>query len=46
MVAANFLSRFDIEEVPGQDVDFRQFITMQFATGNWKTIIKQRFEDD
>ncbi|KAG4426254.1 hypothetical protein IFR04_000720 [Cadophora malorum] len=46
MVAANFLSRFDIDEVPGQDVDFRQFITMQFATGNWKTIIKQRFEDN
>ncbi|KAN0096705.1 cytochrome P450 [Hyaloscypha variabilis] len=42
MVAANFLTRFDLEEVYGQDVDFRQFITMQFKTGSWKVMIKPR----
>jgi hypothetical protein len=44
MVAANFLTRFDLEEVIGQDVDFRQFITMQFKTGSWKVMIKPRAE--
>lgn len=42
MVAANILSRFDIAEVPGQDIDFRQYITMQFATGHWKVTLKPR----
>ncbi|KAK7967206.1 cytochrome P450 [Apiospora aurea] len=42
MVAANILSRFDIVEVPGQDIDFRQYITMQFATGHWKATLKPR----
>ncbi|KAK6834069.1 cytochrome P450 [Apiospora arundinis] len=42
MVAANILSRFDIVEVPGQDIDFRQYITMQFATGHWKVTLKPR----
>jgi hypothetical protein len=44
MVTANFLARFDLEEVIGQDVDFRQFITMQFKTGSWKVKIKPRAE--
>ncbi|KAH8593479.1 cytochrome P450 [Bisporella sp. PMI_857] len=42
MVAANVLSRFDIEEVPGQNVDYRQYITMQFTTGSWKARLKPR----
>jgi cytochrome P450 len=44
MLAANFLTRFDLEEVIGQEVDFRQFITMQFKTGSWKAMIKPRAE--
>ncbi|KAK8012845.1 cytochrome P450 [Apiospora marii] len=44
MVAANILSRFDIAEVPGQDIDFRQYITMQFATGHWKVTLKPRLQ--
>jgi hypothetical protein len=44
MLAANFLTRFDLEEVVGQEVDFRQFITMQFKTGSWKVMIKPRVE--
>ncbi|TDZ24851.1 Cytochrome P450 monooxygenase FUS8 [Colletotrichum orbiculare MAFF 240422] len=42
MVAANLLQRFDVPEVPGQDIDFRQYITMQFATGHWKVVLKPR----
>ncbi len=42
MVAANTLSRFDVTEVPGQDVDFRQYITMQVATGYWKLVLTPR----
>lgn len=42
MIAANLLSRFDVVEVSGQDVDFRQYITMQFSTGHWKAIIIPR----
>ncbi|OHF03155.1 cytochrome P450 3A9 [Colletotrichum orchidophilum] len=42
MVAANLLQRFDVLEVPGQHIDFRQYITMQFATGHWKVILKPR----
>ncbi|KAM0321854.1 hypothetical protein ACHAQA_009859 [Verticillium albo-atrum] len=45
VVAANILSRFDILEVPGQDIDFRQYITMQFATGSWKVLLKPRQVD-
>ncbi|KAK8058496.1 cytochrome P450 [Apiospora phragmitis] len=44
MVAANILSRFDIVEVPGQEIDFRQYITMQFATGHWKVTLKPRVQ--
>ncbi|KAH7123056.1 cytochrome P450 [Dactylonectria macrodidyma] len=42
MIAANLLSRYDIVEVPGQKVDFRQFITMQFDTGHWRVVLKPR----
>ncbi|UQC90732.1 cytochrome P450 3A9 [Colletotrichum lupini] len=42
MVAANLLQRFDVLEVPDQDIDFRQYITMQFATGHWKVVLKPR----
>ncbi|KAK3897072.1 cytochrome p450 [Staphylotrichum tortipilum] len=42
MVAANILSRFEVTEVPGQGVDFRQYITMQFRTGHWKVVLKPR----
>ncbi|KAK1503060.1 cytochrome P450 3A9 [Colletotrichum tamarilloi] len=42
MVATNLLQRFDVLEVPGQDIDFRQYITMQFATGHWKVVLKPR----
>ncbi|CAN8097353.1 unnamed protein product [Discula destructiva] len=42
VVAANLFSRFDLLEVPGQDIDFRQFITMQFKTGHWKVVLEPR----
>ncbi|KAK1489584.1 cytochrome P450 3A9 [Colletotrichum abscissum] len=42
MVAANLLQRFDVLEVPDQDIDFRQYITMQFATGHWNVVLKPR----
>ncbi|KAJ0119487.1 cytochrome p450 3a9 [Diaporthe amygdali] len=42
MVAANIFSRFDVMEVPGQDIDFRQYITMQFASGHWKVKLRPR----
>ncbi|KAK6225188.1 cytochrome p450 [Colletotrichum tabaci] len=42
MVAANLLQRFDVLEVPGQEIDFRQYITMQFATGHWKVMLRPR----
>ncbi|KAL9561580.1 hypothetical protein ACKAV7_014427 [Fusarium commune] len=42
MIAANLLTRYDITEVPGQVVDFRQFITMQFLTGHWNVILQKR----
>ncbi|KAH6699800.1 cytochrome P450 [Leptodontidium sp. MPI-SDFR-AT-0119] len=44
MLAANFFSRFDLDEVPGQEIDFRQFITMQFKTGSWNVLIRSRIE--
>lgn len=42
MVAANLFSRYDFEEVSGQTVDYRQYITMQFKTGSWKVYLKRR----
>ncbi|KAJ5716754.1 cytochrome P450 [Penicillium malachiteum] len=43
MLTANILSRFDFTEVPGQNVDYRQYITMQFEYGSWKTILMPRY---
>jgi hypothetical protein len=45
IVAASILSRFELIEVPGQHIDFRQYITMQFATGQWKVVLKPRQVD-
>ncbi|KAJ5935966.1 cytochrome P450 [Penicillium verhagenii] len=44
MVTANLFSRFDFEEVSGQHIDFRQYITMQFEHGSWKAFLKPRYE--
>ncbi|EAU39601.1 conserved hypothetical protein [Aspergillus terreus NIH2624] len=44
MVTANLLSRFEFIEVPAQDIDYRQYITMQFANGSWKAFLKPRYE--
>ncbi|KAI9892798.1 MAG: hypothetical protein M1814_001219 [Vezdaea aestivalis] len=43
MLAGNLLSRFDIEAVPGQKVEFRQFITMQFSEGSWNVNMTPRW---
>ncbi|KAL2682376.1 hypothetical protein Neosp_006826 [[Neocosmospora] mangrovei] len=42
MIAVNLFSRFDVIEVSGQDIDFRQYITMQFASGHWKAVLIPR----
>lgn len=42
MIAVNLFSRFDVVEVSGQDIDFRQYITMQFASGHWKAVLIPR----
>ncbi|KAH6287768.1 hypothetical protein HBI39_222820 [Parastagonospora nodorum] len=42
IVTASILSRFRLFEVSNQEVDFRQYITMQFATGEWKVILEPR----
>lgn len=42
MIAANIFSRFDVIEVSGQDIDFRQYITMQFTSGHWKVVLIPR----
>lgn len=41
-VAANILSRFDVEEVSGQQVEFKQHVTMVFATGHWRVKLRPR----
>ncbi|KAI9929458.1 hypothetical protein MW887_000930 [Aspergillus wentii] len=43
MVVANLFSRFDFTEVQGQDIDFRQYITMQFSKGTWKVMLTPRY---
>ncbi|RAK95987.1 cytochrome P450 [Aspergillus ibericus CBS 121593] len=43
MVMANLLSRFDFTEVPGQEIDYRQYITMQFQHGSWQVVLKPRY---
>lgn len=42
IVAAGIFSRFDVIEVQGQEIDFRQYITMQFHTGHWRVVLKPR----
>lgn len=42
VVSANLLSRYDLEEVPGQVIDYRQFITLVFKDGNWRVVLKKR----
>ncbi|EHA20240.1 hypothetical protein ASPNIDRAFT_194740, partial [Aspergillus niger ATCC 1015] len=44
MLTANILSRFDLDEVPGQNIDYRQYITMQFEHGSWKAFLTPRYE--
>ena len=44
MISANFWTRFDLIEIPGQEIDFRQFITMQFKTGKWRIRVIARAE--
>ncbi|KAJ5749387.1 cytochrome P450 [Penicillium nucicola] len=43
MLTANILSRFDFNEVPGQQIDYRQYITMQFEHGSWKAFLTPRY---
>ncbi|KAJ5703250.1 cytochrome P450, partial [Penicillium malachiteum] len=43
MLTANILSRFDFDEVPGQTIDYRQYITMQFEHGSWKARVRPRY---
>lgn len=42
VVSANLLSRYDLVEVPGQVVDYRQFITLVFKDGKWRVVLKPR----
>lgn len=42
VVSANLLSRYEVEEVPGQVVDWRQFITLCFKDGKWRVVLKPR----
>ncbi|TGO35066.1 hypothetical protein BHYA_0171g00020 [Botrytis hyacinthi] len=43
MVTANLLSRYDFSEFPGQSIDWRQYITMQFEGGSWKVSLTPRY---
>ncbi|PYI09748.1 cytochrome P450 [Aspergillus sclerotiicarbonarius CBS 121057] len=43
MVTANLLSRFNFTEVPGQEIDYRQYITMQFQHGSWQVVLTPRY---
>ncbi|PVH96074.1 cytochrome P450 [Periconia macrospinosa] len=42
VVAANILARYDIQEVLGQDVTWRQYITIQITDGHWKVVLIPR----
>lgn len=46
MLTANILSRFDFDEVPGQNIDYRQYITMQFEHGSWKAYLRPRYQPE
>jgi len=42
VVAASYLARFDIEQMPEQMLDIRQYIKMQYSDGNWKDVLTPR----
>ncbi|KAB8297398.1 hypothetical protein EYC80_002741 [Monilinia laxa] len=44
MVAANLLTRYEFCELPGQHIDWRQYITMQLEGGSWKVSLMPRYE--
>ncbi|KAK6608694.1 cytochrome P450 3A9 [Botrytis cinerea] len=44
MVTANLLTRYDFCELPRQNIDWRQYITMQFEGGSWKASLMPRYE--
>ena len=44
-VSANLLSRFSLEEAGYQEIQLRQFITMQFHDGKWRVVLKPRWKD-
>ncbi|PYH34398.1 cytochrome P450 [Aspergillus neoniger CBS 115656] len=44
ILIANIFSRFDLAEVPGQNIDYRQYITMQFEKGSWKAFLTPRYQ--
>ncbi|KAI4703455.1 hypothetical protein J4E81_002334 [Alternaria sp. BMP 2799] len=44
-VSANLLSRFALEEAGYQQIQLRQFITMQFHDGKWRVVLKPRWKD-
>lgn len=44
-VSANLLSRFSLEEAGYQQIQLRQFITMQFHDGKWKVVLKPRWRE-
>lgn len=43
-VSANILSRFDVEEKGYKEIDFRQYITMQFHDGKWNARLMPRWD--
>lgn len=45
VVAANILSRYDVEEVPGQNLDWRQYVTIQLSDGHWRVMLKPRWKN-
>ena len=44
MMTASFFCRFDLDEVPGQEVDVRQYLAMQFKGVSWKVDIRRRIK--
>ncbi|KAM0148650.1 hypothetical protein ACHAQE_009124 [Botrytis cinerea] len=44
MVTANLLTRYDFCELPRQNIDWQQYITMQFEGGSWKASLMPRYE--
>lgn len=44
MVIWNLLSRYDIEALPGQEVDLRQFVTLQLKSAKFSVKLTERVE--